>query len=166
MTRGVVRRLGQALLQTGDRPERTAAAFAVGVLIGFSPLLGFQTVIGIVVAVVFRLNRLAVLAGVYANLPWFMGPYYAAATALGALLLGHPIPPDLAMRIDVIMGLPGWRAQLEALAALLRPFFLPYLLGSTLCGLLLGGLAYPPALAFVRRRHQPGVDSPDFRQGS
>ena len=66
------------------KPARTAAAFGVGVAVGFSPFVGLHTLIGLVLAFVFNLNRVAVLAGLWVNLPWFMGPYYAATTAFGS----------------------------------------------------------------------------------
>ncbi|HEY3886316.1 MAG TPA: DUF2062 domain-containing protein, partial [Vicinamibacterales bacterium] len=69
------RRLEQ-LLHTHDTPERTAAAFALGVLIGFSPLLGVHTLLGVVLAFALNLNRVAVLLGVYSNLPWILPAYY------------------------------------------------------------------------------------------
>ena len=161
MTR--LRRFGQALLNTGDTPERTALAFALGVLIGYSPLLGAQTPIALGIAFAFRLNRLAVLGGVYSNLPWVMPIYYAGTTAGGAWLLGQSVPPDFAPRLDALMGLPGWRAQLDALFTLVRPFFAAYALGSALGCTLLASAAYPAALAFVRRRRLKSDDSPDFR---
>ncbi|HEX6323912.1 MAG TPA: DUF2062 domain-containing protein [Vicinamibacterales bacterium] len=164
MIRRALGRLGTALLRVGDTPERTAAAFAAGVFIGFSPLVGIQTLLALLVAVLLRLNRLAMLAGVYVNLPWLMAPYYAGATAAGAWLLGQSLPPGLAARIDVLMGLPSWRAQVEGLATLVAPFFWSYALGSSLGCTLLAAIAYPAALRFVRRRRRADVVSPDFRQ--
>ena len=70
LTRGLIRRWLGALLHIDDTPERTAAAFALGVFFGFSPLLGFHTLLGVVAAFVLNLNRVAVLLGVYSNLPW------------------------------------------------------------------------------------------------
>ena len=83
-TKAGLERWMESLLHIHDTPERTAAAFGVGVAIGFSPFLGLHLLIGLALAFVFNLNRVAVLAGLWINLPWFMGPYYAAATALGA----------------------------------------------------------------------------------
>ena len=31
------------------------------------------------------MNRVAVLLGVYSNLPWFLAPYYAIATMVGPI---------------------------------------------------------------------------------
>ena len=163
MIRASVRRLGQALLHTGDTPERTALAFSLGVLIGFSPLLGIQTPVVLLIAVTCRLNRLAMLAGAYANLPWVIAPYYALMTAAGAWVLGETPPPDLGARIDALMGLPGWRDQVAGIASLVRPFFWSYALGSALGCTVLAAASYPPSLAFIRRRRRRAADSPDFR---
>src|SRR5262247_4500430 len=83
------------LLHTHDTPERTAAAYALGVFFGFSPLLGFHTVLGLLFAFALNLNRVAVLLGVYSNLPWILPAYYTLATMLGATLLGVDVPPGL-----------------------------------------------------------------------
>ncbi len=164
MNRGTLRRLGHALVHTGDSAERTALAYALGVFIGFSPLLGLHTLLAILLAVLFRLNRLAVLAGVYTHLPWFLAPYYGGVTVAGAWLLGQTVPPDLGVRIDTLMGLPSWGAQVEGLLTLLRPFFWSYAIGSSLGCTLLAALSYPLALTFIRRRKASKQDSPDFRQ--
>ncbi|PYR60956.1 MAG: hypothetical protein DMF85_03510 [Acidobacteria bacterium] len=44
------RRWLEQLLHTHDTPQRTAAAYALGVFFGFSPLLGLHTVLGLVFA--------------------------------------------------------------------------------------------------------------------
>ena len=59
----ISRRWLEALLHIDDSPERTAAAFALGVFFGFSPFLGFHTILGIVFAFLLNLNRVAVLLG-------------------------------------------------------------------------------------------------------
>jgi len=50
LTRRVVRRWLDTLLHIEDTPERTAAAFALGVFFGFSPFLGLHTLLGIAFA--------------------------------------------------------------------------------------------------------------------
>src|ERR1700675_2934685 len=92
LTRKAVRRWLDVLLHIDDTPERTAAAFALGVFFGFSPFLGFHTILAIIFAFFLNLNRVAVLLGVYSNLPWFLGPYYALATMVGAQMTRHRIP--------------------------------------------------------------------------
>src|SRR5437773_10867735 len=93
LTRGLIRHWLDALLHIEDTPERTAAAFALGVFFGFSPFLGLHTILGIVFAFLLNLNRVAVTLGVYSNLPWIIASYYASVTLAGAKLTGHRPPP-------------------------------------------------------------------------
>ncbi len=159
-SRATLRRWAQSVLHTRDTPERTAMALGLGVAIGFSPFLGFRLAIGIAVAFLFNLNRLAVLVGLCVNLPWLVPPYYAAATALGAWLTGATVPPDLVGQLEAIRTLPGWGSRIAALDALLRPFVWAFLVGSLVGGAALGLAAYaaakPILIARERRRlHQP-----------
>ena len=85
----------EQLLHTHDTAQRTAAAYALGVFLGFSPVLGLHTILGLILAFALNLNRVAVLLGVYSNLPWILVPYYTLATWLGATLLRAAPPPGL-----------------------------------------------------------------------
>ena len=85
--RGVRRYLRQLLLMD-EPPERTARTFGLGVLVGFSPFIGFHTLIAIAVILLFRVNRLAFLAGVYSNTPWTVAPAAALGTGVGVFILG------------------------------------------------------------------------------
>ena len=51
--------------------------------------------LGLVVAFAFNLNRVAVLLGIYSNLPWILPAYYTLATMLGAAILRVDVPPGL-----------------------------------------------------------------------
>lgn len=153
-----------ALLHTHDTPARTAAAFGLGVAIGFSPFVGFHTVIGIALAFVFGLNRVAVLAGLWVNLPWFMGPYYTAATVAGAWITRRPVPPRLLRQLATVLDLPTWHERANALGHLLHPLLVPYLTGSLVCGIVLGIVAYRVTLAFLLARARlahAGASSPN-----
>jgi uncharacterized protein (DUF2062 family) len=154
-TRELARRWLESLLHVHDTPERTAAAFALGVFLGFSPFLGLHTVVAIVLAFIFNLNRVSVLLGVYSNLPWIIAPYYASTTMLGAALLRIKSPADLGERLSDMFAMsitsaPFW----HELVRLLRPLFWPFMLGSLLGASLLAAIAYRVALAFVIRRRR------------
>ena len=90
-----VRRWLEQLLHTHDTPQRTAAAYALGVFFGFSPLLGLHTILGLVFAFALNLNRVAVLLGIYSNLPWILPAYYTLATVAGAAILRVQVQPRL-----------------------------------------------------------------------
>ena len=83
-----LRRTGQILLHVEDSPSRVALAFALGVFIAFSPLLGIHTGLAIAIALAFRLNKVAILVGAWTNNPWTIAPMYTAGTLLGCFVLG------------------------------------------------------------------------------
>ena len=153
----------EALLHIHDTPQRTAAAFGLGVTIGFSPFLGLHSAIGLALAFLLNLNRVAVLAGVWLNLPWLLAPYYTAATAFGAYLTHSPMPPHFLAELEAAGSLPTWGERMHAVGRLLRPLVVPYALGSTLASLPLGFIAYRSTLAFIlaRRRHRTHDDVTD-----
>jgi uncharacterized protein (DUF2062 family) len=152
LTRSLIRRWLDALLHIHDTPERTAAAFALGVFIGFSPFLGFHTVIGILLAFLLNLNRVAVLLGVYSNLPWIIAGYYAFTTMVGAAITGTRLPPGFSAHLTELFE-SSFRTEhcWLQLGALLRPLLWPYVVGSLLGAAVLAAIAYPVALAFVIR---------------
>jgi hypothetical protein len=140
----------EQLLHTHDTPQRTAAAFALGVFFGFSPFLGLHTILALGFAFALNLNRVAVLIGVYSNLPWILPAYYTAATLGGAAILGVDIPPEFIARLR-----GGDWTEFRSLASSLRPLALSFVVGSLAGGTLLSLVAYRLALAAViaRRRH-------------
>jgi uncharacterized protein (DUF2062 family) len=142
------------LLHTHDTPQRTAAAYAVGVFFGFSPFLGLHTILGLIVAFTFNLNRVAVLLGVYSNLPWILPAYYTLATMLGATLLRYDLPPRLLVNLRDSLANDSW-GQFGHLARTLAPLLWAYGLGSTIGAIGLAVVAYRFALAMIithRRR--------------
>jgi uncharacterized protein (DUF2062 family) len=152
LTRSLVRRWLDALLHIHDTPERTAAAFALGVFLGFSPFLGLHTLLGIVLAFLLNLNRVAVLLGVYSNLPWIIAGYYAFTTMLGAAITRTRIPPGFRIQLTELFDSPLLSAHFwHQLGALLKPLLWPYAVGSMLGAIVLAVIAYPIALAFVVR---------------
>jgi uncharacterized protein (DUF2062 family) len=115
-----------ALLHLDDPPWRVALALAIGVFISFTPFLGFQTLLALLVATVFGLNAAVVITGTWINLPWFMPFVYAGGLKVGALLL-----PDL-------QGFGGWSLAL--------------LIGTTLLGFAAAVITYLVAFGVMRQR--------------
>ena len=149
-----IRKWLDQLLHTHDTPERTAAAFALGVFFGFSPLLGLHTVLGLVFAFALNLNRVAVVLGIYSNLPWILPAYYTLATMLGAAILRVPIKPRLLGELTAALADASW-ADFRRLAHALTPLAWAYVLGSTIGAIVLAIIAYRVSLAMIvahRRR--------------
>jgi uncharacterized protein len=155
LTKGIVRRWLDTLLHVDDTPERTAAAFALGVCFGFSPFLGFHTVLAILFAFLFDLNRVAVLLGVYSNLPWIIAPYYALVTVAAGRMIGFKVPEGFRTQIGSLFELSAFSGEFwHRLITILKPLLWPYAIGSMIGGLVLAAMAYPLALAFVTSRRR------------
>jgi uncharacterized protein (DUF2062 family) len=155
VTKALIRRWLDTLLHVADTPERTAAAFAMGVFFGFSPMLGFHTLLAIIVAFLFNLNRVAALLGVYSNLPWIIAPYYAIATMLGAKIIGHAPPEGFKAQLSALFELSLYHGEFwRRLITILRPLLWPYAVGSLLGAIAMAAVAYPLALAFVTSRRR------------
>jgi uncharacterized protein DUF2062 len=78
----------------------------------------------------------------------------------GATLMRTGLPPGFREQFGELFQVSAthgvfWRQ----LGTLLWPLFWPYMLGSMLGALVLAGIAYPVALAFVRRRHRHKLQS-------
>ena len=156
------RRWLDQLLHTHDTPQRTAAAYAIGVFFGFSPFLGLHTVLGLVVAFAFSLNRVAVLLGIYSNLPWILPAYYSLATLLGATLLRVDVPPGLLQDFKDSLTAASW-GEFRSFARTLTPLLWAYGLGSMIGAFGLAVAAYRVSLAMIvaHRRHASASDTPE-----
>ncbi len=114
-----------------DTPHKISMAFAVGIFIGMSPFFGIHTILGILVAYVFRLNRLATIVGVYITNPWTIIPIYTFSTWVGARCLGiQRILPDVDWKHITFSGL------LNDFSPLLMPFVLGTVIMATLSGII------------------------------
>lgn len=156
LTKTAVRRALERLLHTHDTPRRTAAAFAAGVFWGYSPVLGLHTLLGLVTGFAFNLNRVAILLGVYSNLPWTLAPYYTLATLAGAAIIGADVPPGILAQFRA--ALEGFSLQeLGRVLRLLQPLFWSYVIGSTIGAILAAAVAYRLSLTFIvtYRSHHP-----------
>jgi len=141
------RTLRRVVFQVDDTPTRVATAVGLGIFIAFFPLFGIHTLMALGLSVLFRLNRVALLAGTFTNNPWTVAPMYTAGTLLGCAVL-HVSPATLA---DVQWGLSG-RAFYESLLAGLGPLLLPFIVGNLLLGALAGLVAFFITRAVLVRR--------------
>jgi len=139
------------LLQIEDTPERTALAFSIGIFLGFSPFLGLHTLTGLAIAFLFKLNRVALLLGVWSNTPWWLVPYYTVATWLGMWVVRFQI--DWAT-LEGIFQLGKEKGFLSS------EFWMPitsqwgllgsFLTGSLILALILSLIAYPVSLKWMK----------------
>lgn len=130
------------LFSIKDTPHRLSLAFAVGVFVGMSPLLGLHTVLGIVAAWLLGLKKIPTLIGVYVTNPWTIIPIYTFSTWVGAKCLGiNNILPEIDWRHLTLMML------FNELSPLLKPF----VLGSVIIGALSSLAGYFIIYHFAKR---------------
>ncbi len=146
----------RALIQLDGSSEAIARAFGLGVALGFSPLLGFHSIIALGVLVFAKLNRRAFLAGVFLNF-WTLVPVAVLGTGLGMLLTGSTaVMPELSG--DALLSGRLWRALSEDVRHLLVPFVLGNTVVSIVCGLA-GYAVAKRLLARYRRSRSDRVTS-------
>jgi uncharacterized protein (DUF2062 family) len=143
-----VARTARILRHVEGSPSRVAAAFGIGVFIAFFPLLGIHTGLAIAIALLFRLNRVAILVGAWINNPWTIAPIYSAGTLVGCALLGVPLVNPAA---SLDWSLKG-RAFYEALATSLYPLVWPFMVGNLVLGVVGGVLAFLLLRSLLSRR--------------
>lgn len=133
------------VIKLKESPHKIALAFAAGVFIGMSPLLGFHTLLGFASAWIFRLNPFALLAGVYITNPWTIVPIYTFSTWIGAQCLG----------IEQIIPEIEW-ANLNFINLLsdLEPFLTPFIFGTLLTGSITAIISYFIIYAAAKRAHR------------
>jgi len=149
---GWLRRTVGQLLQLDDTPHRLALAFGLGVWLAFFPILGFHTILALLIAFVFRLNRAALLVGVYVSNPWTLAPLYMAGTVLGCEIFGV----SSAELTSVDWSLHG-RAFYRALFESLRPYVWPFVVGNTVLGVAGGIVGYVVLREVLERRRAAGA---------
>ena len=146
-----LRDLIKQLLHIEDTPEQTALAFSIGIFLGFSPFLGFHTLGGVALAFLFKLNRVAVLLGVWMNLPWWIIPYYTVSTWVGMKVIGFDFDPSvfaeiLQLGLDKGFFHSGFWSRLTSQLGLLVSFGI----GSSILAALLSLIAYSLALRWIK----------------
>ena len=108
-----------------------AAGFAVGVFFSFTPLVSLHTVLALLVAFIFRLSKLAAVAGVWVNNPYTMPFVFYGCLRLGEWILGTGFHPLVCER---------W--TLDAFLRTAMPLVAPLLVGTTIVGLVAAVAAY------------------------
>ena len=78
----------RSIFQINEPPRRIALAFAMGVFMGISPLLGLHYIGGVLLAMLFRLNKLVAIIGISVNNPWTIVPISTFCVWVGTMLLG------------------------------------------------------------------------------
>lgn len=139
-------RLASRLWREHTSPARLGLAVAVGIIVGCSPFFGLHLWIGLGLALLLRLNKVAVFLGSQISIPPLAPLLGFASVQVGALVLTGE---TVRLEVDAF--------RLSRLYALLQQFLLDWVVGGLLVGI---GLALPAFLmTFVLVRARRGGGS-------
>ena len=141
-------RFKQRLTQIRDTPHAIAGGVAIGVLFGFTPLLGFKTLLAVLAAWAFRCSKLsAVLAVTFHDILLPLGPFFLRwQFQIGFFLISRPhrLPPKLSHKHFHFDNYLSWKTL-----HVLWPTFI----GSLVIGTPMAILMYFIVLEIVKRAH-------------
>lgn len=74
-------------MELKDTPKKIALSFAVGVFISITPTFGLHTILALIIAFAFKLNKISLIIGTLLNNPWTTVFVYAISYKIGATIL-------------------------------------------------------------------------------
>ncbi len=128
-------------------PAAIARGLACGVFAGSFPLFGLQTIIGVLLAVIFRGNKLAAAAGTWISNPFTYVPIFVFNYKVGQLLLGltETVPQE-----SLQQNWQSWSTLMESGL----DFIITLFLGCLVVGLICALLSYIISFRIIDRWHK------------
>jgi len=122
-----------ALIKLDDPPHKLAFAFALGVFVAFSPIIGLHVITCLALGWIFRLNKLVILTASFINNPWTVVPLYGFCIWLGIKITGeNRAVPRIA-----------WdQLSLENSYIVLKPYIWSYVAGTLIVGAIAAIISY------------------------
>lgn len=126
-----------------DPSWKVSLAFSMGLFIGISPFLGLHTVLALLLAHFFRLNKIVTLSGAYVTNPWTIVPIYTFSTWVGVKITGYEgvIASDINFR----------ELTLGNIATLLRDLLFPFFVGTLFTAMITSIITYFIVLYILRK---------------
>ena len=152
-----LRRILRRILSSHHSPRQIAAGAALGILIGFTPLMGLHMILAAVLSTFFGFSRLASVPMVYITIPVTAPFVYPGCYLLGVWMLRpfgfHVLSPAKVRALFVLPDGPGlWSAvwiKLQELFSLGWEGLAPLWLGCLVVGSVSAIAMYYASLRFV-----------------
>ena len=151
-----------------DTSHKISLGAAIGVFVSFSPILGVHMAMALILVYILRANLVAAFITTMIGNPVTYPFIAAAALNLGRTVLGRNIRDEDFQSLhaafweastgawQLIQSWFGVAERPEGLTAFLSELFVPYLVGGTIIGLVLGAITYfllkPVIAAYQSRR--------------
>lgn len=151
------RRIVRLVLSSRHSAHQVAAGAALGMFVGFTPLMGFQMIIAGVLSTLFKFSRIAAVTMVYVTNPLTATPIYVSCYFVGILLLKPVGFQGLSVeRIRALFARPEAMGAWDSLGLKFKEVFdlgwaglAPLWLGCAVCGLVAAAATYYMSLRFV-----------------
>jgi len=154
--KNLLRRAVHSIVTLHGSPEAIAMGTAIGVFVAFTPTVGFQMLIGALIATAVGANRPAAIVPAWITTPVTIPPIFALTYWVGRLMLGGP---DVSVVYDQLVGVAKAFGSLKfyevwdhmvALLATGVEVYVPMLVGGIIVGGIAGGITYPLTVRAVR----------------
>jgi uncharacterized protein (DUF2062 family) len=156
------RDLATWLIKLRGSPEAIALGVAIGVFVAFTPTIGFQTVIALILATFLNANRPAAMVLVWITNPLTIPPCFAFTYWVGSLIWPGPSPASVSQvirgSVAAVARHDFWEMydQFATFVGMGRDVLIPLLVGGVVVGVTVGSVAYFLTLRSIRgyRRHR------------
>jgi len=133
-------RIWKKLIHLNADPHDIAFGLALGIFVGFLPIMGIQMVVAGLVCLPFKhANKPAAVAGVWITNPLTVIPIYAFIYWIGTFFYpaDHIVTPGTIMsKMRAVLELEGFVEQTKGFLALGADIFLPMCIGGAVVGLI------------------------------
>ena len=151
------RQMYRKLLQLDDTPHSIALGAALGMFITFTPTVGIQVLIVLILSMVVRFNRFAAIVIIYLSNPVTIIPIYYADYVIGLFVQGESglSLEEFGLLWDqsvITAGEVGfWGATQVLFKSLGTDVIIPMFIGGGVLGGFVGVVTYPLTLSWVQR---------------
>ena len=157
----------RAVLQLDDTPRSIVLGLFYGTIIGWTPTVGLQMIIAVLVASALRVNRLAAVVMVWISNPLTMIPMYWLEYVVGKHVMswfGVVYSPWTQERFrelfETLMGLNAWDA-LVMLGRTGASLLWPMTVGGSLIGVMNGAVLAIVVFRYLTSRGRPDEHEPE-----
>ncbi len=154
------RRFLEHVASMDDSPHHLALGLAIGVFVGFLPIMGIQMWVALPLAMALKANKLLAMAGVWISNPVTFIPFYYACYRFG-LWLHEPMKP---LSVDQFRELLH-DVSMERFLELGDSLVVPLTLGCTVLGVIFGTLTYFGLRVWLVRRRGAAAAGPGAGAG-
>lgn len=152
-----MRRLLEWIGRLRGSPEAIAGGLAIGMVVTFTPTIGFQTLIVLGLATLLGASRPASIVPTWLTSPVTIPPIFGFTYYVGSFFWPGPAPSRVSAAMVAVardlasVDFLALQEQLDILLALGRDVFVAMWIGGLLVGAVAAAITYPLALRAVTR---------------